>query len=973
MRGGSAANRMEPSARSPEPTEPADFMDMLMRTVRQLQKTPHSFVSHLQDRQIARLVSICTRVDVQNEEMIYREGDDSHFLGFVLEGKLELLLHGHKLLDLQVGDMLGEMELCNVQGGSSARQHSLVARGAGTIARIPHQDFTYFVESIGPRQAKALARSLADYVLCKVKKEEEEAEQEDRQRLENVGRTRRAAVSAPCAADLLCSLEEISSPPGAISRTASRTSSDGGGDFYVPFYFEDGGLTPERMDIIKQTIEQIPVLALMDSDLKSEIVNSFVVAVKKPGQVILHKDQKMEYFFIVCKGECGNYTQMPWPTQVDAAGIAENETPGAAITQAPNLDRIRTPSSQVSRESSRGHFRRSLAKPSPGAQSFRRAPSNSSVASYQSGKGESRRIHIGQRRLGAVPKPVPSPVSAAVSARRNLPAPVPLDANDPFSRLSSSSSSQFGNVAGVMHKVENFGKKLYSKTPSFYKKESKHFELKNKIIQGETFGEMSLMMDAISDMHVKAINEATLLMLPAKSFRDLREIHEKNSHENRLRLLQGTPFGQFLTTQEATRLADALVSQHFKSGENIIHGESSEFFIMQSGVAIETKNSLTSKSPGSRGGSPIAISRAKPKQLGEIEMGLERREGSSFCAWNLSITLAELNPCVDAVTDCVFLVLHRKSFIDLVGSYDALIAGKDAAAEFDRPEPERKRQKASGRQKGVSRLEKSRPTRKGAQQVGSGYNEPEVQATGAPTTRERSPGIASQNGAAGIENEFERSAVIADDALGWMPEPSEQHTSLVLYEASQAPAPVPASFPPFLTPTPQSKVGLATRITSHSAEDGWESSWTDEAKQRRNIHFDPNTAGVSSERRKAGDESAIHDVVVPFSTEVFDVASGIRSREPNSHQHTSDGPLQIIQEQNEKNESPHSQQTGNGTRGRDWDLGWAESQDSGDAADGEHVMTSHELRDIFETLDINSGTVQENLLDEKRAGRVESE
>jgi hypothetical protein len=82
-----------------------------------------------------------------------------------ISGELELIHSGHKLLDLKVGDMLGEMELCNPQGGSSVRQHTLVGSGKVVIARIAFENFVTFVEGMGPKQAKRLRYVLSSVIL----------------------------------------------------------------------------------------------------------------------------------------------------------------------------------------------------------------------------------------------------------------------------------------------------------------------------------------------------------------------------------------------------------------------------------------------------------------------------------------------------------------------------------------------------------------------------------------------------------------------------------------------------------------------------------------------------------------------------------------------------------------------------------------------------------------------------------------
>jgi len=104
--------------------ESSDFTQMAMHVVQQLAGVRASFVTLLEVRKIINLCSVCSRMDLQDEQQVYRQGDESNFLGFILSGKFEILHGGHKLLDLLVGDMVGEIELCNPQGESSNRQHT---------------------------------------------------------------------------------------------------------------------------------------------------------------------------------------------------------------------------------------------------------------------------------------------------------------------------------------------------------------------------------------------------------------------------------------------------------------------------------------------------------------------------------------------------------------------------------------------------------------------------------------------------------------------------------------------------------------------------------------------------------------------------------------------------------------------------------------------------------------------------------
>ena len=281
--------------------EASDFTAMTTSVVKQLSRVPASFVSLLHDRQTAHLAATCTRVDVPEGQVLYREGDVADSLGIVLSGRLELILGVAPLLHCVVGDLVGEIELCRpfLRHGENVRRHTLVARENSVIANISFEGFERFVESLGPRPAKRLSRHLADYVLGKVAREEEEAAQVDRSRLETVGVTRRMAVSAPCCADLRWNPKIDDSADGKVS-----------------FYFEkplshEVQQPPLVTAAIERVIACIPMLAEMDSEVKKKVIESFLVTCKKSGQSIIDRGQRHEYFGIVFQGQCGCYEPLP--------------------------------------------------------------------------------------------------------------------------------------------------------------------------------------------------------------------------------------------------------------------------------------------------------------------------------------------------------------------------------------------------------------------------------------------------------------------------------------------------------------------------------------------------------------------------------------------------------------------------------------------------------------------------------------
>lgn len=64
--------------------EDGDFKAMAMQVASQLAYVQESFISLLQERQLIQLTNFCTRLDVVDEQVVYREGDESDFLGFIL-------------------------------------------------------------------------------------------------------------------------------------------------------------------------------------------------------------------------------------------------------------------------------------------------------------------------------------------------------------------------------------------------------------------------------------------------------------------------------------------------------------------------------------------------------------------------------------------------------------------------------------------------------------------------------------------------------------------------------------------------------------------------------------------------------------------------------------------------------------------------------------------------------------------------
>lgn len=66
------------------------------------------------------------------------------------------------------------------------------------LAEVKFEEFSRFVEGLGPKLARSFSKHLADSVLQRVKQNDDRAEKMDRHRLKNIGTRRRFAFSAPC-------------------------------------------------------------------------------------------------------------------------------------------------------------------------------------------------------------------------------------------------------------------------------------------------------------------------------------------------------------------------------------------------------------------------------------------------------------------------------------------------------------------------------------------------------------------------------------------------------------------------------------------------------------------------------------------------------------------------------------------------------------------------------------------------------
>ena len=118
---------------------------------------PSSLLRALTPAERARFLSLATRVEVPDGTVLLREGDESHDLYLVVEGKLRLRRNGMELETLGPGRHFGALALLT----GRPRTTSVLAVGPVVLTRIPRTAWTSFVEE-DPAAAIRIMEGLLD-------------------------------------------------------------------------------------------------------------------------------------------------------------------------------------------------------------------------------------------------------------------------------------------------------------------------------------------------------------------------------------------------------------------------------------------------------------------------------------------------------------------------------------------------------------------------------------------------------------------------------------------------------------------------------------------------------------------------------------------------------------------------------------------------------------------------------------------
>ena len=118
---------------------------------------PSSLLRVLTPAERARFLSLATRVEVPDGTVLLREGDESHDLYLIVEGKLRLRRNGMELETLGPGRHFGALALLT----GRPRTTSVLAVGPVVLTRIPRTAWTSFVEE-DPAAAIRIMEGLLD-------------------------------------------------------------------------------------------------------------------------------------------------------------------------------------------------------------------------------------------------------------------------------------------------------------------------------------------------------------------------------------------------------------------------------------------------------------------------------------------------------------------------------------------------------------------------------------------------------------------------------------------------------------------------------------------------------------------------------------------------------------------------------------------------------------------------------------------
>lgn len=290
-----------------------DFSTQVMGILRQLQAHKASFVAELDAEHLVSFGKIFQKVPLSDGQIWAREGEEAETLALLLYGELSLDEFSGPSGRLHPGQIIGDMELCQASNGSNIRAATVSSVGDSMLAEVKFEEFSRFVEGLGPKLARSFSKHLADSVLQRVKQNDDRAEKMDRHRLKNIGTRRRFAFSAPCQVvedDLAAALERVES--GTIGRTTS-SSQEPREDRLSHSIAKLANQTHRKADVeshlrvLEKPFDKLRLLSTMDKELATKIKFGFHVVQFKEGDIIHSGGEALEAFYIQISGEMGVY------------------------------------------------------------------------------------------------------------------------------------------------------------------------------------------------------------------------------------------------------------------------------------------------------------------------------------------------------------------------------------------------------------------------------------------------------------------------------------------------------------------------------------------------------------------------------------------------------------------------------------------------------------------------------------------
>lgn len=114
-----------------------------------------------EDREAATAIAEkCTIAEYSARSSIFREGDTSHYMLLILDGRVSVSVHGHEVAQRGAGQHVGEMALIDPNAPRSA---SIIAIEDTMTASISEPDFTEIAEH-DPKLWRLLALELAEVI-----------------------------------------------------------------------------------------------------------------------------------------------------------------------------------------------------------------------------------------------------------------------------------------------------------------------------------------------------------------------------------------------------------------------------------------------------------------------------------------------------------------------------------------------------------------------------------------------------------------------------------------------------------------------------------------------------------------------------------------------------------------------------------------------------------------------------------------